>query len=531
MKKNISISSIIIIFTIFILIISFTFTAFFIYYQHRSHTDALTKKGELLSRLLAYNAKLGVFSKSEEILNDPVLGILQVEGVLRVSVFTLDGKVLKKNEKSGVSAQKKSDMGDEQVFERLKGSESILYFKKGDTFEFWAPVISVSGFSTEESLFFKESSNQEEATIIGFVGITLDKRILNKRLDAILFKSIILGIIFLMIGSITTYLIANRITKPLNRLTKSVNAFWENGSFEKVHVESKDEIGRLALAFNHMAEFLKRREAEKQQLQEQIRHAQKMEAIGMLAGGIAHDFNNILTAIIGCGNLLQMKISRDDPLGKYVEYILASSSRAANLIQSLLAFSRKQIIKPRPVNINEIVKSIERLLGRLIDEEIELNVNFFEKDLITMIDPGQIEQILMNLAVNAKDAMPDGGVLTINTGAVELGTEFFKGHEDEKPGRYVLLSVTDTGIGIDGKTREKIFDPFFTTKAPGEGPGLGLSVVYGIIKQHDGYIDVESEPRKGTIFRIYLPLTNRKIKEHFEESNLLDTPLIPTSIN
>ncbi len=248
-------------------------------------------------------------------------------------------------------------------------------------------------------------------------------------------------------------------------------------------------------------------------LEQQLLQAQKMEAIGQLAGGIAHDFNNILTAIIGYGSLLQMEMSEDDPLSNYVTHILNSAQRATNLTQALLAFSRKQIISPRPVNLNEIMKVLEKLLSRLIGEDIELTIDLTDKDLTIMADSTQIEQVLMNLATNARDAMPDGGILIISTNLVNFDSEFITAHGYGRPGSYAMIIVEDTGNGIDEKTRQRIFDPFFTTKETGKGTGLGLSMVYGIVKQHDGYINVYSEPGNGTIFKIYLPLIKSKVED------------------
>jgi len=246
---------------------------------------------------------------------------------------------------------------------------------------------------------------------------------------------------------------------------------------------------------------------ELKRLEGQLRQAQKMEAVGQLAGGVAHDFNNILTAIIGYGNLILMKLPNLDPLRAYVDQILASSERAAHLTHSLLAFSRKQIIDLKPVDLNRIMQRVESLLVRLIGEDIELKVSLREGEIPVLADSIQIEQVLMNLATNARDAMPGGGRLAIETGIFEMGEDFLRAHSYGKAGTYGLITMTDSGMGMDEKTREKIFEPFFTTKDVGKGTGLGLAMAYGIIKQHNGYINVYSEPGKGTTFKVYLPLT------------------------
>ena len=252
---------------------------------------------------------------------------------------------------------------------------------------------------------------------------------------------------------------------------------------------------------------------ERKLLEDQLRQAQKMEAIGQLAGGIAHDFNNILTAVIGYASLLQMKMKEDDALRIYVDQVLSASKRAANLTQGLLAFSRKQIINPVPLDLNEVVKRIEKLLWRFIGEDIEFRTVLTETELMVMADPGQIEQVLMNLVTNARDAMPEGGALIISTELVKLGSEYIGAHFFAVPGVYALVSVSDTGTGMDENTKERIFEPFFTTKELGRGTGLGLSIVYGIIKQHDGFINVYSEIGKGSTFKIYMPLIRSSVQE------------------
>ena len=258
--------------------------------------------------------------------------------------------------------------------------------------------------------------------------------------------------------------------------------------------------------------------AEKE-LEGKLRQAQKMEALGTLAGGIAHDFNNILTVLTGYGTLLRMETEEADCHRIYADQILSASTKAAQLTKSLLAFSRQQSIALSPLRINDVIIGTEKLLKRLITEDITLLTDLFPGDIIVMADATQIDQILFNLATNARDAMPKGGTLSIRTEIVAVDPAFAEIHGLGKPGKYVLLSVSDTGAGMDRSTREHIFDPFFTTKEIGKGTGLGLSTVYGIVKQHDGYINVYSEPEKGTTFHIYLPAVTVPSAE--------DTPPLP----
>ncbi|MBN2402589.1 MAG: PAS domain S-box protein [Spirochaetes bacterium] len=274
---------------------------------------------------------------------------------------------------------------------------------------------------------------------------------------------------------------------------------WQNNL-----VREKDRVIGI-ISFGMDITERKNTEEERERLYSQLRQAQKMEALGTFVGGIAHDFNNLLSIIIGYATLLQMEIDSEDQKRSYVDLILSSSEKAANLTQGLLAFSRKQAMNLKPIRLNELIKGTEKLLIRLLTEDISLKKKYTKENTVIMGDESQIDQILFNLATNARDAMPKGGKLAIETSIVELDDEFIRMIGYGKPGKFVLMSISDTGIGIDTETKEHIFDPFFTTKEVGKGTGLGLSTVYGIVKQHSGYINVYSEPNVGTTFHIYFP--------------------------
>jgi nitrogen-specific signal transduction histidine kinase/CheY-like chemotaxis protein len=239
--------------------------------------------------------------------------------------------------------------------------------------------------------------------------------------------------------------------------------------------------------------------------EDQLRHAQKMEAIGGLAGGIAHDFNNILTAIRTYNNFLLEDLPEGHTSRREAAGIAKAVDHAANLTRQLLAFSRRQVLQPKVINLNSLVPGIEKMLRRLIGEDILFATVLHPRLGNVRADPGQIEQVIVNLAVNARDAMPKGGRVTIETRNVELDESYAEDHPGVTPGRYVMLAVTDTGVGMDEETRARIFEPFFTTKVRGKGTGLGLATVYGIVQQTGGHIWPYSEPGKGTTMRVYLP--------------------------
>jgi len=274
----------------------------------------------------------------------------------------------------------------------------------------------------------------------------------------------------------------------------------------------RDRDGRVVRArgANQDITERKRAEEERKSLETLLHQAQKMEAIGQLAGGIAHDFNNILTAIMGFAEVMELRMEQGNPHARHVRQIQAAAERAADLTKGLLAFSRKQVLHTRAYAVHEIVDGVKKMLRRLIPEDIDFRIKSAATGMTVMADRGQLEQVLVNLVTNARDAMPKGGDLTIETDSFIINEAFVRCHGFGPPGRYAVITVGDTGCGMDQETREKIFDPFFTTKAVGKGTGLGLSITYGIVKQHNGFITVDSAPGRGTTFCVYLPLTDQE---------------------
>ncbi len=322
-----------------------------------------------------------------------------------------------------------------------------------------------------------------------------------------------LGLFAVIAGGGLVFLISDTFTRPLATLVNGVRAL-EQGDFSyPVDMDSGDEVAEVTAAFDRMRSTLQRNEEQSKRLGDQLRQAQKMEAVGRLAGGVAHDFNNLLTVIKGHSDLLEEKLPPATPQHHSITQVRKATDRATSLTRQLLAFSRMQVLQPKILDLNSLIADISKMLPILIGEDIEFKFKPEPSLGLVKADPTQIEQVLMNLAVNARDAMEKrGGKLTIRTRNVVHNAEYAKTHPPTVPGHYVMLEVEDTGLGMDAQTKARIFEPFFTTKELGKGTGLGLSTVYGVVKQSGGYIWVESELGKGTKFQIFLPQTGEMVQ-------------------
>ncbi len=293
-----------------------------------------------------------------------------------------------------------------------------------------------------------------------------------------------------------------------NKVIGIINLYVKEG-----HNYSAQEVAFLESVSKTLASMIKRKkmEEEKEKLWDQLLQSQKLESVGRLAGGMAHDFNNILTGIIGYGELAYSDLPEDHPVRKNLKVIIDSGVKAAKLVKQILAFSRKQILEMQKNDLNSIIDSMSKMLVRVIGEDVKLQTSFKAPAKAVLVDATQIEQVLLNLAVNARYAMPNGGWLTIETNSVNVGDEFAQHHDGAKTGEHIVITVTDTGSGMSNEIREKVFEPCFTTKEKGRGTGLGLSTAFGIIKQHNGIITVDSQLGEGTTFRIYIPVIDGSI--------------------
>src|SRR5689334_21355731 len=378
-------------------------------------------------------------------------------------------------------------------------------------------------------------------------------------------RMLMIGTFLFVMGVAGAFVLSRRITGPLYELTAGATAISRGDHSRRVDINQKDELGQLATAFNAMVEKLresqrelerkvqertaqleeanhqlellsashaqKRSVAEKeradaiealQNTEKQLFQSQKLEAVGRLAGGISHDFNNLLTVILGYTDISKRNLKEGDPLLRNLDEIGKASERAASLTRQLLAFSRKQVMQPKVFDLNTVVTELRKMLRRMIGEDVELRVSLEPELGNIKADPVQLEQVIMNLVVNARDAMPKGGKLSIETTNVYLDETYAKDHVSVIAGHYVMLAISDSGLNAE--TRQHIFEPFFTTKEQGKGTGLGLSMVYGIVKQSGGNIWVYSEEGRGTTFKTYFPRVTEEAEQYTRTPATLETP-------
>jgi len=398
------------------------------------------------------------------------------------------------------------------------GRSEFIFERRGDVLlsslssELWAEAEATLGHNRQEFIGELEIDIHGERYVAGFVELPGDHPVrlyclqsydrATSFLQALNRMLLILGAVAVLAGACVAFVLSRQITRPIERLVAGTRQL-QKGNFEfQLPIQGKDEVAHLSRAFAEMRDSL-------QKSRDGMLRSARLEAVGRLAGGVAHDFNNLIMIIKGYSEMLLDSATPDSR--PQIEEIKKAGDRASALTRQLLAFSRKQILEPQLLDPNQIVKNMVKMLQVLIGEDIELVTSLSTGIGRVQADPGQLEQVVMNLAVNARDAMPTGGKLIVETQPTELDDGYAAAHPDVTPGPYVLVAVTDTGCGMSKDTLEHIFEPFFTTKDPGKGTGLGLATVYGIVKHSRAHITVYSELDKGTTFKIYFPSLDKAI--------------------
>src|SRR5882672_4176223 len=417
-----------------------------------------------------------------------------------------DGPPVKSNLQGVVVVGRSMDTRAAGEFSRISTSQIIFRYGKD------VVVSSLSALQEQEVLGQIQEQPAQEQVYLG------GERFLTSSLDLtpgsdpaanlIILKSYREAAAYL--ERLNQLLLGLGLVAVLAALLEGVHALEEGNFAYPIEARGGDELAQVTRAFDGMRGTLQRNEAEREQLEEQLRQSQKMEALGRLAGGVAHDFNNLLTVIKGHSELLFDRMKPADIFYGSTQQIMKTADRAASLTRQLLAFSRMQVLQPRILDLNTLVADMSKLLRRLVREDIEFGFRLGDSLGRVKADPGQIEQVLLNLTVNASDAMPQGGKLTIETKKLKVDAAYANARPPLRPGQYVHLVVTDTGHGMDAATMSRIFEPFFTTKESGKGTGLGLATVYGVVRQSGGFIWVESSPGNGARFEIYLPRVTEK---------------------
>ena len=488
-----------------ILILSFTILA----HQKEQLYSQAVEKGKVSLNYFSVNANIPLLNDDIVRLNRLIKDAPSVEGILYTAIVDRKNTIKAHIDLNKIGTR----LEDFPNVEEVRNDGNLKYFR-------YSLPSGTQVLNLSRPIILR---NKELGAV--HVGLSLD--FINRLIYRESVFILILSFFIVLLGIAVAILLGISFSRPISKLVDASKEIGKGNLQYRLHLKRKDEFGDLASAFNYMAAeldkkdvanaqlFSERLQAEKETrtLEGQLQQSQKMEAVGQLAGGIAHDFNNSLTLIKVCSQLALQELKETDPLREKIQQIDEATTRSGDLARQLLTFSRRHIEETKVLDLNHLLTNLNKMLGRSLGEHIELLNNLSEGLGKVKADPGQIEQVIVNLAVNARDAMLNGGKLVLETANVELDPEYARTHIRVTPGRYVMFSVKDTGKGMPPEVKERIFEPFFTTKEEGKGTGLGLFMVYGIVQKYGGHITVESEPGMGTTFKIYLPQADEQLEE------------------
>ncbi|HWR98227.1 MAG TPA: HAMP domain-containing sensor histidine kinase [Candidatus Methanoperedens sp.] len=486
------------VFALSLLLVSTVFTTYFLFVQKRRMEAELLERGVTLASLLAGGSRTAVYSENAALVQDTLHGVLERGEVLAAAVFTKDRTLLAHAAKTPALKRASGALPApaSALIEDGRLHTGCLSLVENGGAEIFCPVLIRSNAPTGQALYFETEPEGGQKELIGFVRVTLDRVQLRRELVRLLLRSLLLVAVLLAAGTAAVFFLSRRVTEPLAQLTEAVRAYGAGYLVGRIP-RSDDEIGRLGEAFTGMIRDLAERERERERLAERLRHAQKMEAVGLLSQGVSHDFKNILSTLKTAVHILQKGSADNTFVLKYTARIETTLDRARDLVERLISFSRTRELSLRSVDLAALLERLAPAFRDVLGEHVRLQLDLAGGPVFVLGDQAGLEQLLANLVYNARDAMPAGGLLCVRLEPLARG----EGTPD-----MARLVVRDTGVGMEPNVRSRLFEPFFTTKDAGSGMGLGLSIVHGIVEMHRGRIQVESAPGEGTTFIVDLPL-------------------------